>query len=73
MGTLLGRGLTYPEAREELSGVTLESVAVTKVVIEALKCRNADMGQYPLLYHIYQMLTENMTVDVPWQAFEESL
>nr|WP_305133432.1 hypothetical protein [uncultured Acetatifactor sp.] len=73
IGTLLGRGLTYPEAREELSGVTLESVAVTKVVIEALKCRNADMGQYPLLYHIYQMLTENMTVDVPWQAFEESL
>lgn len=73
IGTLLGRGMTYAQAREELSGVTLESVAITKVVIEALKCRNADMSRYPLLYHIYRMITENITVDVPWQAFEETV
>lgn len=71
IGTLLGRGMTYAQAREELSGVTLESVAITKVVIEALQRRNADMSRYPLLHHIYQMLTDDTTVNVPWQAFEE--
>ena len=71
IGTLLGRGMTFKQAREELSGVTLESVAITQVVIEALKHRSADVSKFPLLNHIYSMITEGVTVNVPWRTFEE--
>lgn len=75
IGTLLGRGLTYAQAADELSGVTLESVAITKVVIEALKkmeqAGKTDIGQFPLLMHIYDMIAGKTTVNVPWRLFEE--
>ena len=71
IGTLLGRGMTFTQAREELKGVTLESVAISQVVIEALKRQGADLSQFPLLSHIYDMITKNITVDVPWKDFEE--
>lgn len=75
IGTLLGRGLTYTQAAEELRGVTLESVAITRVVIEALKKMEqdgkADIKQFPLLTHIYDIITNKTTVDVPWRMFEE--
>ena len=75
IGTLLGRGLTYVQAADELRGVTLESVAITKVVIEALKKMEqkgkTDIGQFPLLMHIYGMITGKTTVNVPWRLFEE--
>ena len=70
IGTLLGRGLTIKEAREILSGVTLESVAITQVVIEALINRGVDLAEFPLLSHIYDMITKGITVDVPWSKFE---
>lgn len=71
IGTLLGRGMTYEEAKEILSGVTLESVAITKVVIEALKSAGEDIGKFPLLSHIYDMITKGITVNIPWSEFEE--
>lgn len=71
IGTLLGRGMTFKEAREELSGVTLESVAITQVVYEALEKSGADLGKFPLLGHIYDMITKGITVNVPWEAFEQ--
>jgi len=70
IGTLLGRGMTFKEAREELSGVTLESIAITQVVIEALVNKGVDLKQFPLLNHIYDMITKGITVDVPWSQFE---
>lgn len=70
IGTLLGRGMTYKEAREELSGVTLESIAITQVVIEALIRQGIDLSAFPLLNHIYDMITKGITVDVPWEKFE---
>ncbi len=70
IGTLLGRGLTYKEAREILSGVTLESVAIAKLVIEALKRQNTSLDNYPLLSHIYDMTEKGATVNIPWQKFE---
>lgn len=55
--------------------VTLESVAITKVVIEALKklekSGKADLTQFPLLAHIYDMITGKITVNIPWRLFEE--
>lgn len=71
IGTLLGRGLTYKQAAEELSGVTLESVAITKVVIEALKKNGAGIEKFPLLNHIYSMIMDGITVNIPWNKFEE--
>ncbi len=72
IGTLLGRGMTYEQALEELQGVTLESIAITKLVVAALKRQGEDLNQFPLLNHIYQMITEGVTVNVPWHAFEEN-
>ena len=71
IGTLLGRGMTFAQAREELKGVTLESVAIAQVVVEALRRSNKDLSKFPLLCHIYDMITKNITVDVPWEKFEE--
>ena len=71
IGTLLGRGMTFTQAREELKGVTLESVAIAQVVVEALRRSNKDLSKFPLLCHIYDMITKNITVDVPWEKFEE--
>lgn len=76
IGTLLGRGLTYGEAAEILKGVTLESVAITKVVIEAIKKleekNKANVKDFPLLLHIYDMITKGETVNVPWKQFCET-
>lgn len=69
IGTLLGRGMTYAEAREELKGVTLESVAITQVVVEALKKSGKDLSEFPLLRHIYDMITKGITVNIPWENF----
>ncbi|MBE7059875.1 MAG: glycerol-3-phosphate dehydrogenase [Ruminococcaceae bacterium] len=69
IGTLLGRGLTYAQAAEVLSGVTLESVAITKVVVEALEKNGKNLEEFPLLCHIYDMITKGITVDVPWDKF----
>ena len=71
IGTLLGRGLTFPQALEELDGVTLESVAITKVVINALEAQGADMSEFPLLMHIYELVNSKTTVKVPWQLFRQ--
>ncbi len=71
IGILLGRGLTYPEAREILSGVTLESVAITRLVIEALKRQGKSIDQFPLLSHIYDMIDNKTTVHIPWKSFEK--
>lgn len=72
IGTLLGRGMKYSQAREKLKGVTLESVAIAQVVIEALKRRGEDLSEFPLLCHIYDMITKNITADVPWTSFEKT-
>lgn len=72
IGTLLGRGMKFSEAREKLSGVTLESVAIAQVVTEALKRSGVDLSKFPLLCHIYDMITKNITVDVPWKHFEQA-
>lgn len=72
IGTFLGRGMTFTEAKEELKGVTLESVVIAQVVVEALKHRGEDLTKFPLLCHIYDMITKNITVDVPWNSFEKT-
>lgn len=73
IGILLGRGLSVEEAREELAGVTLESLVVAERVARAVRI-NAQKGvlnlkDFPLLVHIDEILTRHAPVDIPWEDF----
>ncbi len=73
VGILLGRGMTIDEAKEELKGVTLESLVVAERVARAVKKHIAagrlDAKDFPLLLHIDEILTGAKAVDIPWEAF----
>ena len=73
VGILLGRGMNIDEAREELKGVTLESLVVAVRVARAIKKRIASgefkAEDFPLLLHIDEILTEKKAVDIPWEKF----
>lgn len=73
IGTLLGRGLTFEEAMNELKGVTLESIVITTRTARAAKKlaeRNViDLEDFPLLMHIDSLINEGAEVDIPWDAF----
>lgn len=73
IGILLGRGLSIEQAREELAGVTLESLVVAERVARAVRI-NAQKGvlnlkDFPLLVHIDEILTRHAPVDIPWEDF----
>lgn len=73
VGILLGRGLNIDEAKEELNGVTLESLVVAERVARAVKKSAAlgvlDLKDFPLLLHIDEILTQKKEVNIPWEAF----
>ena len=73
IGTLLGMGHSFESAMNELSGVTLESVVITKRIGESVKTL-VDIGaarekDFPLLFHIYDIITNNTSVNIPWSEF----
>ena len=72
VGILLGRGLTITEAKEELNGVTLESLVVAERVANAIKTKaelgQVDLADFPLLMHIDSILAGG-EVNLPWDAF----
>lgn len=74
IGTLLGRGLSFEEAMEELKGVTLESIVIAtrtaRAVRRLVELGKADAGDYPLLMHIDDVISRGAEVDIPWSAFE---
>lgn len=73
VGILLGRGLNIDEAKEELSGVTLESLVVAERVAKAVKLNVSkgilDKKDFPLLLHIDEIITEKKSVNIPWESF----
>ena len=73
VGILLGRGLTIQEAKEELNGVTLESLVVAERVARAIKVKaqlgQVDLKDFPLLMHIDEILTQGKEVNIPWESF----
>ena len=73
VGILLGRGMNIDEAREELKGVTLESLVVAVRVARAVKALCAagklDAAEFPLLMHIDEILTDKKSVNIPWEKF----
>jgi len=73
VGILLGRGLTIQEAKEELNGVTLESLVVAERVAKAIKTKaqlgQVDLKDFPLLMHIDEIIIGGKEVNLPWEAF----
>lgn len=69
LGTLLGRGIPFAEAQRILQGVTLEAVAVITRVARALRARNEDEANYPLLFHMDAVLNRGAKVELPWDRF----
>lgn len=74
IGTLLGEGKTYAQAVEILAGVTLESVAIIRVILGALEKLEhrglTSRQEFPLMLEMGRLLEEGEAVDVPWKSFE---
>lgn len=75
IGTLLGKGHTYPEAREILAGVTLESVAIATLAANAIRKMEerglAKTSDFPLLMHIDKIINCCEAVNIQWTEFEK--
>jgi len=73
LGILLGRGLTFRQAREELAGVTLESVEIatrTARAVRNLASRGAvRLEDFPLMMHVDAILNGGSAVAIPWDSF----
>ena len=73
VGILLGRGLNIDEAKEELNGVTLESLVVAERVARAMKAAAkrgiVDEKDFPLLMHVDEIICQKKPVDLPWEDF----
>ena len=74
IGTLLGRGLTFEQAMDELKGVTLESIVIAtrtaRAVRRLIELSKATEAQFPLLMHIDELINQGKPVNIPWNKFE---
>ena len=73
VGILLGKGLTITEAKQELAGVTLESLVVSERVARAVRKGIArgvlNAENFPLLLHIDDIISQGEAVNIPWENF----
>lgn len=73
IGILLGRGMSYDDAVKELSGVTLESLVVSRRVAKALKIKAekglVNLKEFPLLIHVSEVLDNGKDASLPWKSF----
>ena len=73
VGILLGRGLDIDQARQELNGVTLESLVVAERVARAIRIAAErgvlNAGDFPLLMHVDDIICRKQTVNIPWEDF----
>ncbi|MBB1508416.1 2-dehydropantoate 2-reductase N-terminal domain-containing protein [Tessaracoccus sp. MC1756] len=72
-GRLVGSGLTFSQARDQMPGVTLEGAAAIAVIGEAM-VKLTDRGivapeKFPLLRHLYEVVGLDRQVNVPWDSF----
>jgi glycerol-3-phosphate dehydrogenase (NAD(P)+) len=74
IGTLLGRGIPFEKAMEELKGITLESVVIAsrtaRAVRNLIRRGVTSSKEFPLLLHIDDIITNGAEVNIPWSAFE---
>jgi glycerol-3-phosphate dehydrogenase (NAD(P)+) len=73
MGRTLGKGIKFNEALKSFTGETLEAVEIIKVVgtaITKLESRGVIQTEdYPLMHHLYQIITENGELNIPFGSF----
>ncbi len=73
IGILLGRGLDICDAKQELNGVTLESLVVAERVARAVRKKAArgevSLDDFPLLTHVDEIITNHKPVSIPWEKF----
>lgn len=74
IGTLLGRGLSFEQAMDQLRGVTLESIVIATRTARAVR-HLAEAGtvkweEFPLLKLVDAMINEGAGAEIPWDAFE---
>ncbi len=73
LGSLLGKGLDYQQAKEQLQGVTLESVVIITRITEALRrkamAKKAQLADFPLLMHLDEMINQGQKAHIPWEDF----
>ena len=75
IGTVLGRGMKFEEAKAALNGVTLESLVIATRAAAAIR-RKIELGElqakdFPLLLHCDDIINNGVEVNIPWQQFEE--
>jgi glycerol-3-phosphate dehydrogenase (NAD(P)+) len=73
VGRLVGSGLRFSEAREQMSGVTLEGAAAIEVIGGALP-KLAGRGiigaeEFPLMRHLHSVVALDGPLEMPWGAF----
>lgn len=73
VGTLVGTGMTFTQAKAQMPGVTLEGAAAIQVIGDAFE-RLTERGvlkpeQFPLLRHLHHVVAKDGAVDVPWKTF----
>ena len=77
IGTLLGEGCPYTEAREKLAGITLESVAIATRVAQALRQQEAQgkasTADFPLLMLVDDLISNGAKADIPWDKFPQEV
>ena len=73
VGILLGRGYSIEKAKEELKGVTLESLVVAERVARAVRAAagagKLSLSDFPLLLHVDDILTRHKPAELPWEDF----
>lgn len=73
IGILLGRGMDIDSAKQELNGITLESLVVAgrvaKVIRKNIASGKLDGKDFPLLLHIDEIVTHKLPVNIPWEEF----
>ena len=76
LGRMLGRGLSFPQAREALAGLTLEAAMIVQVMGEALPKLTArgilSADELPLLRALVDVIVEGKPAHLPAETFSTS-
>ena len=73
LGRLLGQGISFPQAKEMMAGITLESVETIIHVADAIAPLEARglvrSDELPLIKFVHDVIRLNRPVDFPWESF----
>ena len=73
LGKLLGQGVSFEDAKQQMAGVTLESVEIITRVARSLpklaKRGLLNLYDFPLLLHLDEIVNQGMSVNIPWEKF----